>query len=130
MRRPSAVEHDDGLAAADVVVVQLDAAGLDVVSRGGLVQDFGVVVSTMVSFILPGGLTSSDSESHRVSGDLRGRARRRGGRRRTRFCGPRAGGGRPLDLTIYNMEMGYAASMCLGLALALEHGPPRGGDRG
>jgi thiamine pyrophosphate-dependent acetolactate synthase large subunit-like protein len=24
------------------------------------------------------------------------------------------------DLTIYNMEMGYAASMCLGLALALE----------
>jgi thiamine pyrophosphate-dependent acetolactate synthase large subunit-like protein len=36
------------------------------------------------------------------------------------FAGHELAAAEHTDLTIYNMEMGYAASMCLGLALALE----------
>jgi thiamine pyrophosphate-dependent acetolactate synthase large subunit-like protein len=36
------------------------------------------------------------------------------------FAGHELAAASQSDLTIYNMEMGYAASMCLGLALALE----------
>jgi thiamine pyrophosphate-dependent acetolactate synthase large subunit-like protein len=36
------------------------------------------------------------------------------------FAGHELAAARHSDLTLYNMDMGYAASMCLGLALALQ----------